>query len=78
STKKMEEHSKDGGTDSQPILPLYHVAGMTGYDMAVAKGSKEGDGKFGMQGPVPVQEQADSSMTWWAANMHKRFYNEAY
>ncbi|KAI4270517.1 MAG: hypothetical protein LQ337_006626 [Flavoplaca oasis] len=74
--KPVEKDSEDEKMGSENTLPLYHSAGMTGYGSAVNKVSESGGGKCVFSGPAG--EESDRSMAWWAANMHKRFYDSGY
>ncbi|KAL8840510.1 MAG: hypothetical protein Q9205_007883 [Flavoplaca limonia] len=74
--KSVEKNSGDEKTGSEYMLPLYHSAGMTGttgYGSAVNKVSESGGGKSVVSGSIG--EESDRSMAWWAAKMHKRFYD---
>lgn len=78
--KKLEKpKGKDLGDEKMGLdysLPLYHNAGTIGDASAVNMGS--GCGGRTCAFPCVVREEPDRSMSWWAENMHKRFYEEAY
>ncbi|KAL8883196.1 MAG: hypothetical protein Q9192_007367 [Flavoplaca navasiana] len=74
--KPVEKNSEDEKMGSEHTLPLYHSAGMNGYGSIVNKVLESGGGKCVVSGPI--REESDRSMSWWAANMHKRFYDNGY
>ncbi|KAL8870396.1 MAG: hypothetical protein Q9198_007639 [Flavoplaca austrocitrina] len=74
--KPGEKAFQDEKTGSEYTLPLYHSADIAGYGSAVDKASGSGGGKCVVSGSIG--EASDRSMAWWAANMHKRFYDREY
>ncbi|KAL8865768.1 MAG: hypothetical protein Q9198_009170 [Flavoplaca austrocitrina] len=74
--KPVEKDLEDKKTGSEYTLPLYHSADIACYGSAVDKVSGSGGGKFVVSGSIG--EGSDRSMAWWAANMHKRFYDGGY
>ncbi|KAL8895271.1 MAG: hypothetical protein Q9192_003744, partial [Flavoplaca navasiana] len=71
--KPVQKDPEDEKMGPEYTLPLYHSAGMTGYGSAANEASESGGGKYVFSGPIG--EESDRSMAWWAANMHKRFYD---
>ncbi|KAI4280156.1 MAG: hypothetical protein L6R38_004674 [Xanthoria sp. 2 TBL-2021] len=74
--KPMDKDLEDEKMGLDYSLPLYHTAGTIGNASAVNMRSGYGGGKCVF--PCIDREEPDRSMSWWAANMHKRFYEEAY
>lgn len=74
--KPEEKDPEEEQMRSEHSLPLYHPTGMTGHGFTENKGL-EASGRERVPSPAR-REESDRSMSWWAANMHKRFYDEAY
>ncbi|KAI4100016.1 MAG: hypothetical protein LQ339_005683 [Xanthoria mediterranea] len=74
--KPMNKYLGDEKLGGDHLLPLYHTAGTMGNASAVKMRRGNGGGKDAF--PCVIREEPDRSMLWWAVNMHKRFYEEAY